>query len=71
MVYLYHRVYWPAADPPSPSSTRTSLCTHHSNAAVSVNAVAKCQQFDGPFSGTTRVSRWQERTSGLYGPRED
>jgi len=24
-----------------------------------------------PFSGTTRVSRWQKRTSGLYGARED
>jgi len=25
----------------------------------------------GPFSGTTRVSRCQKRTSGLYGARED
>jgi len=24
-----------------------------------------------PFSGTTRVSRYQNRTSGLYGGRED
>jgi len=24
-----------------------------------------------PFSGTTRVSRCQKRTSGLYGARED
>jgi len=29
------------------------------------------QQFYGPFSGTTRVSRCQNRTSGLYGASED
>ena len=29
------------------------------------------QPFHGPFSGTTRVSRCQKRTSGLYGARED
>ena len=29
------------------------------------------QPFYGLFSGTTRVSRWQKRTSGLYGARED
>jgi len=29
------------------------------------------QSFYGPFSGTTRVSRCQKRTSGLYGARED
>ena len=29
------------------------------------------QPFCGPFSGTTRVSRCQKRTSGLYGARED
>ena len=29
------------------------------------------QLFYGPFSGTTRVSRCQKRTSGLYGARED
>jgi len=28
------------------------------------------QPFYGPFSGTTRVSQWQKRTSGLYGARE-
>jgi len=28
------------------------------------------QPFCGPFSGTTRVSRCQKRTSGLYGGRE-
>jgi len=27
--------------------------------------------FYGPFSGTTRVSRCQKKTSGLYGARED
>jgi len=27
--------------------------------------------FYGPFSGTTRVSRCQKRTYGLYGVRED
>jgi len=27
--------------------------------------------FYSPFSGTTRVSRCQKRTSGLYGARED
>jgi len=27
--------------------------------------------FYGPFSRTTRVSRCQRRTSGLYGARED
>ena len=29
------------------------------------------QTFYGPFSRTTRVSRCQKRTSGLYGARED
>jgi len=29
------------------------------------------QAFYGPFSGTTRVSRCQKRTSRLYGARED
>jgi len=29
------------------------------------------QPFSGPFSGNTRVSRCQRRTSGLYGARED
>jgi len=29
------------------------------------------QPFYGPFSETTRVSQCQNRTSGLYGPRED
>jgi len=29
------------------------------------------QPFYGPFSGTTRVSRCQKRTSGLYGASED
>jgi len=29
------------------------------------------QVFYGPFSGTTRVSQCQKRTSGLYGARED
>jgi len=29
------------------------------------------QPFYGPFTGTTRVSWWQKRTSGLYGARED
>jgi len=29
------------------------------------------QLFYGPFSGTTRLSRCQRRTSGLYGTRED
>jgi len=29
------------------------------------------QPFYGPFSGTTRVSRCQKRTSGLYGARRD
>jgi len=29
------------------------------------------QPFYGPFSGTTRVSWCQKRTSGLYGARED
>jgi len=29
------------------------------------------QLFYGPFFGTTRVSRCQKKTSGLYGARED
>jgi len=29
------------------------------------------QPFYGPFSGTTQVSQYQKRTSGLYGARED
>jgi len=46
-----------------------------------VTANAKCpvyhhhhttpQPFYGPFSGTTRVSQCQKRTSGLHGARED
>jgi len=31
----------------------------------------KPQPFYGPFSGTTRVSRCQKKTSGLHGERED
>jgi len=31
----------------------------------------KPQLFYGPFSGTTRVSRCQKRTSELYGARGD
>jgi len=29
------------------------------------------QPFYGPFSGTTRVSQCQKRSSGLYGAGED
>jgi len=29
------------------------------------------QLFYGPFSGTTRVSQCEKRTSGLHGARED
>ena len=29
------------------------------------------QPFYGPFSGITRVSQCQKRTSGLHGARED
>jgi len=29
------------------------------------------QPFCGPYSGTTRVSHCQKRTSGLYGAQED
>jgi len=29
------------------------------------------QPFYSPFSGTTRLSQCQKRTSGLYGARED
>ena len=34
-------------------------------------ATTTTQLFYGPFSGTTRVSRCQKRTSGLYDARED
>jgi len=37
-----------------------------------VNLAECCTQpFYGPFSGTTRVSRHQKRTSGPYGARAD
>ena len=35
------------------------------------NNITPTQPFRGPFPGTTRVSRCQNRTSGLYGARED
>jgi len=34
-------------------------------------ACIKPQPLYGPFSGTTRVSRFKKRTSGLYGARKD
>jgi len=39
--------------------------------SLSVTYTTTPQPFYGPFSGTTRVSRCQKRTSGLYGARED
>jgi len=36
-----------------------------------VGSPPPAQPFYGPFSGTTRVSQCQKRTSGLYGVTED
>jgi len=36
-----------------------------------INQSLPPQPFDGPFSGTTRVSRCKKRTSGFCGARED
>jgi len=44
------------------------VCYHNINTVV---LPPPPQPFYGPFSGTTRVSRCQKRTSGLYGARED
>jgi len=38
---------------------------------VECNNTTTPQPFYGPFSGTTRVSRCQKRTYGLYGVRGD
>jgi len=38
---------------------------------IFVNSLPPPQPFYGPFSRTTRVSRCQKSTSGLYGARED
>jgi len=47
-------------------STDSIDCNHHLSPECTTP-----QPFYGPFSGTTRVSRCQKRTSGLYGARED
>jgi len=39
--------------------------------SAKINVMQPPQPFYGPFSRTTRVSRCQKRTSGLYGARED
>jgi len=39
--------------------------------ALTTTTITTPQPFYGPFSGTTRVSRCQKRTSGLYGARGD
>jgi len=46
------------------------FCVHYVKPFVkALHAIP--QPFYGHFSGTTRVSRCQKRTSGLYGARED
>ena len=48
-----------------------ALCTNVAhNTAQNHTHTHTPQPFYGPFSGTTRVSRCQKRTSGLYGARE-
>jgi len=42
-----------------------------SNEGKTITLPPPPQPFYGPFSGTTRVSRCQKRTSGLYGARGD
>jgi len=51
-------------------STHKSFQTVSTVPAIST-LVPPPQPFYGTFSGTTRVSRCQKRTSGLYGARED
>jgi len=43
----------------------------HPGTSVSVTTTTPPRPFHGPFSGTTRVSWCQKRTSGLYGARGD
>ena len=50
----------PAADKAAPTSVTDNLVV-----------LVPPQPFYDPFSGTTRVSRCQKRTSGLYDARED
>jgi len=45
------------------------LRTHQSD--ITFTTTTTPQSFYGPFSRTTRVSRCQKRTCGLYGARED
>ena len=48
------------------------MCRMVQNKSVPLSQTTTQQQpFYGPFSGTTRVSRCQKKTSGLSGARED
>jgi len=47
------------------------LCLLVNHKTLSLIYITTPQPFYGPFSGTTRVSRCQKRTSQLYGERED
>jgi len=48
-----------------------TLSTHKNHSQHLANPQTTTITIYGPFSGTTRVSRCQKRTSGLYGAREN
>jgi len=50
---------------------RAPLSTQYYQMTAFADIIITPQPFYGPFSGNTRVSRCQQRTSGLYGARED
>ena len=58
------------ANPPGSTSTTTQQA-RIKNKWSKYHTQHTPQPFYGPFSGTTRVSRCQKTTSGLYGARED
>jgi len=58
---------------PSKTFSESFLVTlsTHTHTHTHTRTHTHTQPFYGPFSGTTRVSRCQNRTSGLYGERAD
>jgi len=78
-VWVEVHVLWGAHWRNLANTTVPSMCG--GDAACSQITLATCfelqrspqtpQPFHGPFSGTTRLSRCQNRTSRLYGARED
>jgi len=54
------------------TNTVTHVCILNcTSCSLNCASTTPTQPFYGPFSGTTRVSRCQKRTSGLYGARRD